>query len=229
MNHYPHHIGDYAKDTMALTQGEHGAYRLLMDAAYATEGDIPADEVYAIAKAHCAAERKNVDRVLAKFFQLRETGWHQKRIEEEVAIYREKSQKAAQSAQVRWSERNANAMRTHEERMPNAPPNAMLTNNQEPITKDQEHLCAARTTRFSEFWEKYPGPRKVAKSKCAQLWGAKKLDPLADRILSHIALMAASEQWRESGGQFIPAPLTYLNQRRWEDGAPSAEARRLAV
>jgi len=83
--------------------------------------------------------------------------------------------------------------------------------------------------RFAEFWERYPGPRKVNKAKCVQVWGSQNLDPLADLILSHVALMAASEQWTESGGKFVPAPLTYLNQRRWEDGLPAAPERRLAI
>ena len=26
----------------------------------------------------------------------------------------------------------------------------------------------------------------------------------------------ASEEWRKDGGQFVPAPLVWLNQRRWE-------------
>lgn len=153
MNHYPHHIGDYAKDTMGLSQGEHGAYRLLMDASYATETGIPADEVYAIARAHAAAERKNTDRVLAKFFRLRDGRWYQKRIEEEIAAYREKSEKASQSAQTRWSNRiqsaDANAMRTHEERIENASPSAMLAINQEPITKK----LLRRASRLPTDWK----------------------------------------------------------------------------
>lgn len=138
MNYYPHHIGDYAKDTRALTQGEHGAYRLLMDEAYSTETGIAADEVYAITCAKSAQEKRNADRVLAKFFVLEGGRYRQKRIDLEVRSYQEKSAKASASAQKRWSERNANAcanaIRTHTEGSKEADANTMLpiTNNQEP-------------------------------------------------------------------------------------------------
>lgn len=96
--------------------------------------------------------------------------------------------------------------------------------------KRREEITPIVPARFAEFWTKYPGPRKIAKVKCLAVWAAQNLEPLADRILSHVALMAISEQWMERGGHFIPAPLTYLNQRRWEDGAPvAADTRRLAV
>lgn len=104
-----------------------------------------------------------------------------------------------------------------------------VTQNASP-EKRREEITPIVPTRFAEFWERYPGPRKVAKSKCVKFWATHKLDPLTDQILSHVALMAVSVQWQEKGGQFVPAPLTYLNQRRWEDGSPSAEVpRRLAL
>ena len=37
-------------------------------------------------------------------------------------------------------------------------------------------------------------------------------------ILADIDRKAASDSWQKDGGQFIPNPATYLNQRRWEDG-----------
>ena len=74
------------------------------------------------------------------------------------------------------------------------------------------------TTSFSAFWQAWPqSPRKVAKSKCAEVWKRRQLDPITDQIVAHVAASRESEQWR---GGFEPAPLTYLNQRRWEDGNP---------
>lgn len=92
MNHYPHHLGDYLKDTFGLTQGEHGAYLLLMFAAYSSESGIDPEEVYAITKAASPLERKNTDRVLAKYWTLAQDGlYHQRRIDEEVADYQAKA------------------------------------------------------------------------------------------------------------------------------------------
>jgi uncharacterized protein YdaU (DUF1376 family) len=93
VNHYPHHLGDYAKDTLSFSALEHGVYRLLMDAYYATEEAPAEDEVHAIAKANTPSERKAVDKVLRKF-ELREGRYYHKRIEEEIAAYRVRAETA---------------------------------------------------------------------------------------------------------------------------------------
>lgn len=77
--------------------------------------------------------------------------------------------------------------------------------------------------RFQEFWETYPSTgRKVAKASCLKAWKAKKLDELADKILEHLRSVKTTPQWTAG---YEPAPLTYLNQRRWEDGLPSEAGR----
>lgn len=147
MNYYPHHVGDYTKDTIGLTQGQHGAYRLLMDAAYTTENGIPADEVYPVSKAVTAAERKNTDKVLAKYFVLRDGRYYQKRIEAELEAFRNKSKKAKESANARWgkavdnpSPKDANAMRTHMPPQSEGNASGMLTSNQEPKPKPEKRI-----------------------------------------------------------------------------------------
>lgn len=115
MNHYPHHLGDYAKDTLGLSMLEHGAYRLLLDAYYATEEAPAAEDVYAITKAGTPAERKAVEKVLRKF-ELRDGRYYHKRVEEELEAYRERSKAAADKAAKRWkkdAQPNAPAMPRH--------------------------------------------------------------------------------------------------------------------
>ncbi|WP_244135781.1 hypothetical protein [Burkholderia seminalis] len=71
---------------------------------------------------------------------------------------------------------------------------------------------------FGRFWDAWPSTgRKVAKAKCLERWQRSKLDDVADRIVEHVDAMKATKQWLEG---FEPAPLTYLNQRRWEDELP---------
>tara|TARA_R110000868_G_C10960892_1_gene768480 strand:- start:3741 stop:4403 length:663 start_codon:yes stop_codon:yes gene_type:complete len=93
VNYYKHHLGDYAKDTPHLTLLEHGAYRVLMDAYYIAEKPLTLDmeRLYAIVRATRPAERKVVDSVLAEFFIKDETGYHHKRIDEELEKYQEKA------------------------------------------------------------------------------------------------------------------------------------------
>jgi hypothetical protein len=73
---------------------------------------------------------------------------------------------------------------------------------------------------FARFWVAWPqSGRKAAKAECAKRWKARGLEPLAGLIVAHVEAMKASTQWRSG---FEPAPLTYLNQRRWEDEIPAA-------
>jgi uncharacterized phage protein (TIGR02220 family) len=117
-------------------------YSRLCDSYYAREAPIPLDPVAAcrLVRATSSVARKAVATILPEFFVKREDGWHHKRCDEEIAKYREKSEKAAKSASSRWSERNANASRSP---TTNAMRTHMLTQcdgnaNQEPITKNQE-------------------------------------------------------------------------------------------
>ena len=81
MNYYDKHIGDYIRDTVGLTMIEDGAYNRLIDQLYQTERALPLDkkEIYRMARANSALERKAVDYVVAKFFFITDEGYMQKR------------------------------------------------------------------------------------------------------------------------------------------------------
>ena len=136
MHHYPHHLGDYAKDTPGLTMLEHGAYRLLMDAYYVAEAPIAADEPYSIAKAGSPIERKAVDRVLRKFFVLDGDVYRQKRIDEEIASYQAKASTNRENGKLGGRPRT-NPQETHPVSVggDTENPEITLTSNQEPVTK----------------------------------------------------------------------------------------------
>ena len=71
---------------------------------------------------------------------------------------------------------------------------------------------------FDRFYAAYP--RKQGKSKAMDAF--KKLSPdeaLLNAMLSALEVQKTSAQWTKDGGQFIPHPATWLNQRRWEDEA----------
>lgn len=124
----------------------------MIDEAYSSESGVDAAEVYAISCAHSSAERKNTDRVLAKFFTLRDGRYYQKRIDAEVAAYQEKSAKASASAMRRWSKGNANAsanaMRTHTEGTCEIDAKPML-----PITNNQKKENIIPADAGAALWE----------------------------------------------------------------------------
>ena len=69
--------------------------------------------------------------------------------------------------------------------------------------------------RFDEFWNLYPPVRKTNKKGCMEKWKAKDLDLIADKVIGYVKTMKETKQWREG---FVPAPMTLINQERWEDG-----------
>ena len=67
---------------------------------------------------------------------------------------------------------------------------------------------------FSVFWSDYP--RKISKQAAFQVWKRLRGVDIAV-LLAALANQKQSQQWVKDGGQFIPHPKTWLNQRRWED------------
>lgn len=93
MNYYPHHIGDYLKDTAHLTMIEDGAYRRLIDLYYLHEKALPVEkrQVYRLARATTAGERKAIDTILDEYFTQTPDGWTHTRCEEEIEAAQVKS------------------------------------------------------------------------------------------------------------------------------------------
>ncbi|MEG0241679.1 MAG: hypothetical protein RR726_04480 [Pseudomonas sp.] len=78
---------------------------------------------------------------------------------------------------------------------------------------------------FDRFWKLYP--RKVGKAPAEKAWKKLKVTPeLLDLIANALARQSVSIDWLKSGGQYIPHPSKWLNEKRWEDetatGKPSA-------
>lgn len=74
----------------------------------------------------------------------------------------------------------------------------------------------AHASLFDSFWRAYP--RRKAKASAEKAFT--KLNPdeeLLNKMLKAIESQKQCDDWRKNGGQFIPYPATWLNQRRWED------------
>lgn len=76
---------------------------------------------------------------------------------------------------------------------------------------------------FEDFWKTWPSStRKGGKSTCKAKWDKLKLDLQADQIIKHVEWMKTTDAWKKADGAYIPAPLVYINQQRW-DGAEIPE------
>jgi hypothetical protein len=78
----------------------------------------------------------------------------------------------------------------------------------------KEHALLAG---FVRFWKTWPaGDRKQDKAACAEKWERDGLEAHADAICADVERRKGTEKWKAG---FVEMPATYLNNRRWEDGA----------
>ena len=176
MHYYPFNIGDYRRDTSHLSLLEHGIYRQLLDTYYLSEQPLCGDDAK-LMRTHGIRTKEEAEafkNVLKDFFELKDGLYIHKGCEKNLDQYRQKSEKASQSAKARWH-KDAKTMRTHSER--NA--NGMLTNNQEPITNNQEPIHSKKAIRTAnavacpdglaeQVWDDFLTLRKAKKNPLTQ-------------------------------------------------------------
>jgi hypothetical protein len=90
----------------------------------------------------------------------------------------------------------------------------MLASCKQSGVTETERETDISLSRFNDFWKEYPSNRKVGRKPCEVKWQRKGLDKIADKIINHVREMSKTKSWKEG---FNPAPLTYINQERWED------------
>lgn len=70
---------------------------------------------------------------------------------------------------------------------------------------------------FDRFWVEYP--KKVGKGQAQKAFS--KVPVPVETLIEAVQRQRNSVQWQKDGGQYIPNPATWLNQRRWEDDLDS--------
>jgi uncharacterized protein YdaU (DUF1376 family) len=203
---YKFHLGDYITHTMHLSDAEDLAYRRLLDLYYMSERPIPLDTESVSRKIRLDLDI--TESVLGEFFERTEEGYRNHRCDIEITKYQH--QVATNTA---LGKRGGRPKKTESE------PNQ---NRTETLTEEEKEKTISSASRFEDFWSVWPSSkRKVGKAAVAAKWQRHHLDKVADQIIAHVASMKTSEQWTSG---FEPAPMTYINQRRWEDENPAAGA-----
>jgi uncharacterized protein YdaU (DUF1376 family) len=147
VHYYQFNIGDFASHTAHLDPIEDAAYRRMLDYCYLHEIGLPetVDEIARLIRmrTHCEC----IANVLREFFVQRPDGsWCNERVDREIALFREKSGKAASAARKRWE----NPMRTHSERTADAMQDECERNaNHKPLTIN--HKPIVRAASASQF------------------------------------------------------------------------------
>jgi hypothetical protein len=76
---------------------------------------------------------------------------------------------------------------------------------------------------FDDFWKAYP--KKQGKDLAKASFAKRKVSKeLLFHMLLAIDQQKSTDQWKKDGGQFIPAPATWLNQGRWQDEVTSQQS-----
>ena len=143
MHFYPHHIGDFLKDTSSLTPEESYYYLRLIWLYYDTEKPLPDDisslafKIGARGKEDCV---RNLVQIYFRYDSDLKSHTHQ-RIEAEIRKYQGKAASAKRANQIRWaSEKDAKSdLKSDADQIP--------TKNQEPRTRER------RATRLPADWE----------------------------------------------------------------------------
>lgn len=85
------------------------------------------------------------------------------------------------------------------------------------LPRTVEKELAASTSNFDEFWRLYPDSgRKNMRSACAKKWEELGLDQISDTVLAGLRYCRQSDGWRAKEGLFIPAPINWLKEKKWE-------------
>lgn len=237
MNFYPFHIGDYAVHTRHLTLMEDLAYRRLLDWYYTHERHIPGETQSVSKKTESVARligmrehEAEVRAVLAEFFTPNDAGgWSNKRCDEEIEAARARRDRAKANGKSGGRPRKSGpsvadaAARPKDQEPRKTQPvnsgNPGKTKSKAPNTNTKGITTPPppKGGGFLKFWSAYPDvQRKVARLQCWEKWRSRKLEPMTEQIVAHVEAMKGSAAWTKDKGAFIPSPLVYLNQQRWE-------------
>jgi uncharacterized protein YdaU (DUF1376 family) len=199
---YKFHIGDYLTHTVHLSDAEDLAYRRLLDLYYMSEKEIPLDTESVARKIRLDLDI--TESVLNEFFERTETGYFNNRCHVEVTKYQHQVENNRQ-----LGKRGGRPSKTE------SVTESKANHNPKKIQIQNKNINTS--SKFDEFWNAWPASkRKVAKAECQKKWAKAGLDSVAETIIAQVNVLKVTDQWT---GGFEPAPLTYINQRRWEDDA----------
>ena len=184
MFYYSHHIGDFVKKTSNLDDHQLVTYLRLLWKYYSDEKPI-SGEVEDLAFV-MRSDEKTVRLLLRHYFTETPDGWTNKRCDEEIQTFKDKSESASKSAKARWE--NAKAMQSKSERNANASKSdaneRVLDANQEPITNNQEPNKKHKAPAIADA-ELFPGvdPQVVSDFKALRKEKKAAITPTAMRTI----------------------------------------------
>lgn len=143
MIYFRFHIGDWEQKTRLLSPIEKGIYVDLLTYYYSTERPIVRSNYERITRGYTEEEKKAADYVLSTFFTEKDGCYYNKRCEEEIAAWQEKSSKSKKSIKARWDREKRRISNTREDAIEasNDDSNEDSTNDTNVCTGEYTNVC----------------------------------------------------------------------------------------
>ncbi|HEX2528490.1 MAG TPA: DUF1376 domain-containing protein [Geminicoccus sp.] len=233
----PFYTDAYLADTTHLTTEEHGAYLLLLFAAWRSPGcSLRDDDAFLARVAKVSLDRwlKRIKPVMLPFWRIHDGAWTQKKqqsVREKLgAISKKRAEAGRQGRELKplADQEAAPANEGANGQQPAPYPKPKTKTKQTPplVPLPGEDGVGDLDAEFETWWQ--ANPRKVGRQKAAEAYRQARQEATAEQLAS--ALAAAAAKWRADGihERYIPHPANWLEQRRWEDqgqqAAPAAPA-----
>jgi uncharacterized protein YdaU (DUF1376 family) len=167
MHYYPHHIGDFLRDTVSLTPQESYFYLRLIWLYYESEKPLPNDIEALAFKIGARGNEESLSLLLRTFFTYESdlNSYTHQRIDGEISKYQRKANSARGANQIRWTlEKDKKSdLKSDADQIP--------TNNQQPITNNQQPNINTRSASSlrpddvdESVWADFKALRKAKKS-----------------------------------------------------------------
>lgn len=227
--YFPFYPDDFASDGIveAMTTEAVGAYILLLCKAWREDppGTIPDNDVVLARWARLTPERWTECKpmVMAAFLLGKDKRWHQKRLRKEYIklcdYKRSKVEAGKAGASKRWHS-DSTAIDVPLAKDAIEPELELEPTEKNNTPKPPLRGDGVSFPGFNRFWSAWPNhSRKANKKACLKTWETGGLEELTDAILASLTQWKRSHDWSKDGGQYIPAPLVWLGQRRFEVSA----------
>jgi uncharacterized protein YdaU (DUF1376 family) len=216
--YFPFYVSDFDGDTRHMSVESIGIYIRLLIYQW-TNGKVPGSEPMLVRIAGCSHDQfiesweNEVGQCFEKFDDGPVTSYRNKRLQIErdkvLAATEQRRQAGKKSGESR---RKSSKKQQHRTGVPF--PFERESNETATIqSHNHNHSKVKPTSRFEEFWQAYP--KKAGKKPCSAKWKARRLDRLADQIIKNVRdRIEGDSQWLRG---FVPNPLTFINQDRWDD------------
>ncbi len=170
MHYYQHHIGDFIKATARLSDSQSMAYLRLLWMYYDSEKPLKPDSK--ILAFQIGASIEDTELLLEAFFWLAENGWHHTRCDQEISEYHALVDKKANAGRASAERRKNKSTAQDEQALNTCSTDVQLTNNQEPVTKNQEQkkatVVAPPVGVSDSVWQDFVRHRKAKKAQVTQ-------------------------------------------------------------